>query len=251
MNSLIKPKSKILWILLICLFTPLISFQQTTSGNKIASRNLRYHIEDLYRLDDLLVNGILYHPENSNAKGSPYFLNDKLWKNSTIFIKGRRFPNQKILYNIVTDEIITNVVYSDGRVRNIIINSQFIDSILIENRFFVNTSVYSTENTDGLLEKVYKGNFTALIKHQKSFHSTLNYDTPNGYFSPPTATLFIISDNSLLKIGNKKALLGFFKSEKKKIAKYIRSNNIKLKTGNVIELFNLFKYCDEPTNKKI
>lgn len=248
MKCLPKPNTVILWIFLFCFLLPLTSYLQTTSENNVLSRNMRHHVEERYKIDDLLVNGILYHPENTNAEGSPYFLNDKVWKVGTLYIKGRTFTNQNILYDIELDRIITNIIYPDGLVKNIIINTDMIDSLVIADRFFVNASIYSLEKMNGLHEQVYKGKFSALIKHHKTFNKKFTYETPNGYFSNPTSTLIILSDNSLLKINNKKALLEFFKSNKKRISKYIRNNNLRLKTANSYELSNLFKFCDDLTN---
>lgn len=59
MISLIKPNFKILYVLIVCLLAPTISYQQNSSGDKDLLKNFRNQIEEVYKYDDLLVNGHL------------------------------------------------------------------------------------------------------------------------------------------------------------------------------------------------
>lgn len=244
-----KPDFKVLLILIICLLTPLLSYQQTKSGNKVLLRDFRHHIEDIYKYDDLLINGNLYRPNNTNAEGNPYFLDDKLWKRADIYVKGREFLNKNVLYNIETDELVTNVIFPDGESKNIILDQKFIDSIFIETHFFINVSPYTKESINALFEQVFNGNFKALLKHSITYKRVITFDTPNGYYDKPVTTLFLLQEEKLVKISGKKSLLNHFTLHKKEIARYIRNKKIKLKSAKNHELFNLFKFCDDISHK--
>ncbi len=248
MISLFKPNYKILLVLTVCLLAPTLSYQQTNSGEKDLLNNFKKQIEDIYKYDDLLVNGHLYRPSSMNVQGSPYFIKDKLWKKGRIYIKGREFLNQDLAYNIMTNELVTSIIFPDGSTKNIILDKRFIDSLYIENHFFINISPFVENKTNEIYEQVYGGDFKALLEHHVKFIPEVTSSTPNGYFTKNETSLLLLEDGKFVSIPNRKSLLKYFSSHKKEIARYIRLHRIQLKSAKNHELFNLFKYCDDISN---
>ena len=240
---------KLFFIVIICVVFPFKTYLQTNSENDIILKNLKIHTDNIFRLNDLLVNGKLYRPLNSNANGSPYFQNNKLWRKSKLFIKGTEFSDQNILYDIENDELIANIIYPDGNTKNIVLDQELIDSLWIEDHFFINITPFTKENINGIYEQVYDGRFKALIKHHVTYKRVIDYNAPNGYYDDPEISLFILTEKRLIKISNKKSLLSYFESDKKEIGRFIRRNKINLKTASIIEYFNLFKICDDLSTK--
>lgn len=240
---------RLFFIIIICFLFPFKSYLQTNSENDLILKNLKTHTDNIYRLNDLLVNGKLYRPLNANANGSPYFQNDKLWRKSKLFIKGTEFSDQNILYDIENDELIANIINSDGNTKNIVLDQDFIDSLWIEDHFFINISPFTEEQIKGIYEQVYHGRFKALIKHHVTYKRVINYNSPNGYYDDPETSLFILAGKRLIKIPNKKSLLNYFENDKKEIGRFIRRNNINLKTASIFEYFTLFKICDDLSNE--
>lgn len=245
MGSLLKPNYKTLLLLIVCLLAPILSYQQNSSGDENLLKNFRQQIEDVYKYDDLLVNGHLYRPLDMNVKGSPYFIKGKVWKNGSLYIKGRVFPNQNLAYNIATDEIAASILFPDGATRNIVLDKRFLDSLYIETHFFINVSPFTEDKNDAIYEQLYSGRFKALLSHSTKYIPEVTSDTPNGYYTKTLTSLFILKDGKFEKISNRRSLLSYFLSHKKEIARYIRLNRITLKSAQKHELFNLFKYCDD------
>lgn len=248
MISGLKPNYKMLLVLIVCLLAPTLSYQQTKSGDDDLLRNFQKQIEDVYKYDDLLVNGHLYRPSNIKVKGSPYFIKDKLWKKGSIYIKGRKFLNQDVAYNIMTNELVTSIIFPDGSTKNIILDKSFIDSLYIKNHFFINVSPYTENRMNEIYEQVYGGNFKALLSHHVNFIPEVTSNTPNGYYTKIETSLYLLEDGKFVRIPNRKSLLKFFFLHKKEIARYIRLHRIKLKSAQNHELFTLFKYCDDISN---
>ena len=240
---------KLFCIIIICFLFPFKSYLQTNSENDKNLKNLKIYTENIYRLNDLLVNGKLYRPLNANANGSPYFQNDKLWRKSKLFIRGTEFTDQNVLYDIENDELIANIINPDGFTKNIVLDQELIDSLWIEDHFFINITPFTVENINGIYEQVYDGRFKALIKHHVTYKRVIDYNAPNGYYSDPETSLFILTEKRLIKISNKRSLLSYFETDKKEIGRFIRRNKINLKTASIIEYFNLFKMCDDLSNK--
>lgn len=189
------------------------SYSQTEVGDPKLS-DLRYFVEGKYQLDDLLVQGILYSPSDIRIKGSPYFLFDRNWRSSKIFIKGRVFENQNILFDLHTNKIIANIAFSHEITKDIIIDLDFIDSIYIESHFFINISPFTTENINDLYQVVYDGSFKGLLKHRVSYQGIIKNDTPKGYFEAPKSSLYILKERKLIKISGKKISLKYFNQTK-------------------------------------
>lgn len=240
------------YVLLISLFT--LSYvgaiaQKTSAPIAGAQASLSEYTEKLYGTNDVLVNGRSYIPFHYNAKGHPYFLSKKCFSSSLI-INGKKYDNQEILYNIDIEKIILNTTIDNGEKVLLVLNSEFIDSFNIGEHNFLNGAKYFPEGKfPGFVELVYKGSFSVLIQHQKSFVTQYTTNTPNGFFSGLKSTNYISNKGGLTKLATKKNLLDYFPEHKKEIKKFIRNNNIKFKQANTAQLNNLFSYCDYISSK--
>lgn len=227
----------------IFLFVFACSFSQSLSPpEKNSTIDIINYAEGAYGLDDRLVNGKVYYPLHHFAKGHPYFINAN-YKTGTLYIKGNTYKNVDIIYNIESDEIILKARFKDGLTTNILLNSNFIDSLIIDKHFFINSSIISN-NSIGFLEQLYKGKHSAYLKHSKSFIDTQSLDVQFGEYADNKRLIYISNGKDLAKIPSKKALLTYFSIYKKDIKKYMRENSLFFKTLNLNQLHNLFNYCD-------
>jgi len=137
----------------------------------------------LYGTDDILVNGRSYIPDHFNAKGNPYFFSYKLTK-STLIINGKKYDKQEILYNIDIEKLILKTTLNNGEEVLLVLNPDFIDAFYLGEHHFVNGVIFFPEsNFPGFVEQVYEGNFSVVIRHQKSFVSQYTANNPNGFYS--------------------------------------------------------------------
>jgi len=234
----------------ILIFIPFISFSQESVNSTTSLLNeLHKQAEDKYGLDDRLVNGTIYRQKNPYAKGHPYFL-DEYWKNSTLFINGLTFPDLQLNYNIDSDEIILNLNINNELSKTILLKTILIDSLIIEDHFFINATTLQIKNISGFYERIHKGSFNAYFKHSIELEDVATFSSPNGEYKKPIQTLYIMNaESGVFKLQNKKSLLNHFSEHKKGIKAFLRKNNIFYNRIKREQLIKLLKYCDEISSK--
>ena len=198
----------------------------------------------LYGTSDELINGMHYLPAHPLAKGSPYY-DDRSKINGTIYIKGNSYPKQVIGYNIVDEKVILSAFQKNGAQFEIELNEAIIDSMLIGNTFFVNSTVKIIPGFDkGFIEIIYKNGFLFVEKHRKTFVSQYSSSSPNGFYTNDQSEKYIIFDTVPIKIASKKSILKEFEVHQKEIKKYMKSVKFKFKKATSQQWFELLYFCD-------
>lgn len=245
-KMLIYLSFKRLFTINILLFISLISFtQNTNNSSSTILKELNKQAEDYYKLDDRLFIGKLYTPKYFRpTSGHPYF-QSKNWENTSIFIKGIKYNNLQVKYNINQDKIILNYKTNDWKYTQIIMKDELVDSLIYMNRLIVNASILPVENISGYYELIYRGSFSAYIKHFKNLKLDFTNNDPNGTYGKRKQNLYILSGTKLLKGGSRKSIIKHFNPYKKQIRKYIRKNRILFNRIDSYQYIQLLKYCDE------
>ena len=235
-------KKVISFFLVILIFTTLFGQGQNEKQNQI--NNLIDYTNYVYGTNDILVNGLVYMPLHLNAEGHPFFMEGD-WENGKIYIKGRVFNDIELKYDIEIDRVILKAEVRAGTYE-VLVNDAFVDSCIINNRMLINSNNIFKDNPEftGYFELVYEGNFLFLVKHQKTFISEYSENNQFGLYSDPTSEYILLKGDKINKIYSKKALLKYFKPNKRLIKRFLKKNKIKYKKINSNELFNLLKYCD-------
>lgn len=198
----------------------------------------------LYGTSDELINGKFYLPEHPLAKGNPFYKNQARL-NGTIFIKGNEYPNQVFGYNIADEKVILNAFQKNGTRIEVEMDETIIDSMAIENTFFVNGAVKIIPGFEkGFIEIVYKGGFLFIEKHKKIFVSQYTTNSPNGFYTNDKAEYYLIFDTIPIKITSQKSILKEFETNQKEIKKYMKSVKFKFKKASKQQWFDLLYYCD-------
>jgi len=202
-------------------------------------------VEVIYGADDLLVNGRIYYQQFPMAEGHPYFINDE-WLTGIIFIKGKTFSGYEIKYDLDMDRIVLNTRDRKGAFVDLILNHPMIDSLYIDEHFFINTSQLNIEkDVSNFFEVVYKGDPMMIIYHKKEFLDDYSERHPYGRYRDPAHKLFLFSDEILIEVSSKNAFLNYYKPYKKEIKRYLNQNKIKYKKANFRQLFGLMEFCNQ------
>jgi hypothetical protein len=227
-----------------------LNAQVTTSApTDDALGKLSAYAAKFYGTDDVVVNGRKYFPEHYNAKGDPYFLMD-VWIEGSLVIDGKEYDKQDLLYNIDIERVILKTSIEDSLTIYLVLNNEFIDAFYLGQRYFVNAKKQALEKEfPGFVELVYKGNFSVMSRHQKSFVSEYSRSAPNGFYSGTKSAHYILNQGQPDKLSTKKSLLKYFSDHQKEIKTFMRKQKIKYKKADYIQLNQLFEYCDEISHK--
>jgi len=229
--------------------TTLLYCQNNSRLNTCTQEELRLITEGKFGLDDLLYNGLEYHPENIRASGNSNFEWDNSL-NSLLFVKGHAFKNANLIYDINLDQLILTKVQKNYLGPKIILNSTYIDSFYLGNNLFINLlRINKDYKNKGYFEKIFAGNSMFLKKHKKRFVDSYDFHHPYGKFSPQTQYCFLYNNGNLIKVNSKKEFLGYYAIYKKKIRRFLHRNKIKYRKASNQELFKLMIYCEEISNQ--
>jgi len=223
-----------------------ISFSQEMSSEFDYEEELINIIDRIYGSDDLLLNGPNFYPSHYGAAGHPYFATDK-WSSGSIYFNEHVYEKIPFKYNLEINEIILQAEKITGAIEEIILNSSFVDSFRIDDHIFINAQIIDeTRNLHtGYVELLYSKRMLFLVKHKKSFASVYNDKTPMGKYNTHNPVYYIIYENNITKIANRKAFLTYFEEYKKEIKKYLKKHKLRFKEASNAQLYSLMKYCDE------
>lgn len=234
--------------LIAMLFLSIISRTQHTQQILSTGEQLVNYSSKVYGSDDMLVNGRIYVPQHSLAEGHPYF-NVEEWVESQVFIKGHMFDGVKLKFDIELDEFIL-FTENNGQKNYIVLNKHYVDSVYMGKYLFVNTTTLKQINEDiGYAELVLNQDILFLVKYKKDFKKEYSETKPYGEYNRQNSYRYLGENNNLVKLNTKKALLEYFKDEKRDIKRYMKKNNIKYKKANSGELFNLISFCNNARKK--
>lgn len=225
----------------------LIAFTQGQVNEKFLDTpdKLIDFVDQVYGLDDMLVNGRIYVPMHSLAEGHPYF-EVKNWILGDIYIKGNKYEQSQLKYDIELDEFILYIKDKQNRKNYIVLNHHYVDSIYLGKYFFVNTAVVSKIGPNiGYVEMVYNDDLMFIVKYKKDFKKQYSESKPHGEYTKTITSRYVVESGELIKLNTKKAFLNYFESSKKEIKRYMKKNKINYKKANSGELNTLIKYCNE------
>ncbi len=203
----------------------------------------------LYGTDDILVNGRVYIPKHYRSIGHPYFENDN-WMRGALFIKGRTYSELLVKYDIELDKIILNTNIKNGTATVIELNSEAIDSLYVDNHFFVNSEILKSPILDkNFYEKIRGDKYSLFIGYKKKFKFNPTDFSSYGRFEEFRPFMYISCNGQYSKVSSKRAFLNYFKPHKKEIRKFMRKKKIKLLKADLRELDELMEFCNMLTTE--
>jgi hypothetical protein len=203
------------------------------------------YAEAVYGSDDMIINGRIYVPQHTLAEGHPYFeIAD--WVMGDVFIRGHRFKNLKLKYDIDLDEFVLYIEDKYQRKNYLVLNHHYVDSVYLGKYIFINTAAYPGIGRDlGYAELVYDNGLIFLVTYEKDFKKQYSESKPYGEYGKQYAERYIASEGSVSKVTSKKAFLKYFESYKKEIRRYMKKQKINYRKAGSGTLKNLFTYCHE------
>jgi hypothetical protein len=203
------------------------------------------YADAVYGSDDMIISGRIYIPQHTLAEGHPYFeVAD--WVTGDVFIRGHRYKNQKLKYDVELDEFVLYIEDRYQRKNYLVLNHHYVDSVRIGKYFFINTGAIPEVGNDiGYAELVYDDGMIFLVKYQKDFKKEYSESKPYGEYGKQYAERFICEGGQVFKVTSKRAFLNYFEDHKKAIKRYMKKQKINYKKAGSGALKELVGHCHE------
>lgn len=234
-----NPKQALMLPIWMFLFLNIISAQHE-------QENIYSQAEAYYGYNDLLVNGPLYMPQYPRAKGTPFFLSSELFQETILYIKGEKFTNEELQYDIHQDCFFLNKSPENGKTGTLKLSEDILDSVHLGKHIFVKTSSLVKDNFElGFVEIIHRGKETFIAKYSKYLEKSYDEENLFGKYSDLKTDKYLVINGELIPMNSKKAFLKHFNSKKLKLKSYMRKYKIKYRKANPQQMKNLLNYCYE------
>lgn len=233
------------FLCMVCIILITLTRLYSQKYNEVSQSQLKTHsIDEIYSLDQSLINGRRYTPPHPSTTGHP-FLGDNSFSSGELVIRGIKYSNQKIKYDINKQSIVLEYVKITGGPDHIILNNEFIESFIIDNKKFI-----KIENDSTLLPGFYHcisaGNIQVLNYWKKDLVLNNGSNTSYYKYSDDIKIFFLRTNNITTRFRNNKS---FYKLWPKKIANELRifakKNNIILKNAPDDKILKLLYKCND------
>jgi hypothetical protein len=171
-----------------------------------------------------IYHGSEYIRDGQKALGFPYYDSDSMFSGTVNYLDNE-YPDTKLFYNLVTDEIIIRnfrqdalIVLPEGKVKSFTIGAHVFE--------LMNVKQFTGLPMDGFYELLFSGDPGLYVKRVKKLVTGTGSEE-NKYIQYNTYCL--LKDNVFYVVGSKKELLNLLKDQENLLSKYIRANKLKFK----------------------
>lgn len=229
---------RVLALLSLCL--PVTLKAQPTSGDALKKQYKQYN--QMYGLNDLLVNGVLYINLHYNATGYP-FMGENTFRRGSVMVKDRNFSPVELKYDIFNQQLVLKMINSFGGESQIVLRREFVHQFTLQGG-------YSFEwiDSDQLSASFYqvfgdKG-FRWLIKYTKYLKIPQGTQTNHYAYTKAYRKYYFERNGKVFDIRNRKAIKKHFPEKKKELKKYFRAHRgsfSAISNEDFINLLNILK----------
>ena len=238
--------------LLVQLLQPAQGFGQTLVPDSVllqrAKQNAVLQYQLLEGVQSRLYNGKLYRDYTIPlTEGHPYFSGDQ-FENGTVSYDGMVYANVPLLFNIVTDEVITPHY---NKVHWISLRNDKISSFSFGGHYFIRVVQDSagSDITTGIYEQLYAGKSSALKKKWKYVTEAIT----NNQLKRSVKTVerrYLWHDGSWQRVTSLRSVLKVLNGHNAAIRQHLRSANIKYKRKPDQALARVAAFYDQLTAGK-
>ena len=196
-----------------------------------------------FGLDVLLYSGQYYYPETNVVEGSPYWEKQPLLV-GTVYMKGKAFENKQLRYHMNLREFILVFNDSNGAEKQIILDSNKVDSIVVQSTKFIPNRF--TEINNKYLQVISDDKLPCFLSWQveKNFITTGN--NVGYHYLKSSFDTYVYYNHHLTKLKKEKDLVALFPDElKSTINDYWKAHRVKWKKIQPAQMQTLIRECEK------
>ncbi len=201
------------------------------------------YFNNSYGPDPNLINGIRYLNLFPNSDGHPFLAEDQFY-NGRLVIGNTEYVDVDFKYDICDQNIILQYSPFSGGRYQIVLNSEFVNEFLIDDKLFRKYSFPETGTR--FFQIVTSGNIYCLFYWEKDLNdSNTSLDYSYKYSSMKKKAYLIMNEQAYF-FRNKRSFLRLFPEiYQKEIKQFIRANGIMVSNGSEKSIGKLVEYCNQ------
>lgn len=228
------PHSQTILILILILFFADLSGQE--SGTESVKEQFE-QFDQLFGLDQNLINGIRYRIEFPDTKGHP-FLDEENFMPGSVQIGDTWYKNVQLAYNIYNQEVVLKYKNTFGGFEYIVLHNEFVAGFSLGSRIF--QKLDSLVKGQQFFQVIDAGRLKCYYRWTKGINESVYPHT----FWEPNRKLYLLKDELIHPFKSKAAFSSLFAKEyRKSIKKHMKKAGIKLKYISDREMMELLQYC--------
>jgi hypothetical protein len=202
----------------------------------------------------------LYVSQEDTLSNDQFFYNGRIWRNyysmveedqflfsrdflpGTVIMRGRKYPDVMILYDIYKDEILTP--YKPVGILQL--NKEMVDSfsIIFRNKkySFARMQDSTASGLNGYCNVIYDGRTKLIVKYLKKIEK-LEAKGENDKFYQLTR-IYLIKDAIIYPVTSKNDLIKVYREDKKAVRDFIKKNNLMISKDNPESFIPVLAFTD-------
>ncbi len=228
-------------LLLFSLFT-LLSVNNLHCQINAFPYDLKDSLKSIYGLDPILYNGKLYkYYSQKNIIGNQY-LNNELFIQGEVTIRGNKFNNLSLNYDIFNQQLLLKYSDLNGSINTILISKAWLEE------FSIGNSKFKLCTMNNFPERIYQviGNDSIQVYYYiKKVLNLNNAPGSSNYAYVINKSFFLFINKSLHQYNSNRGFIKIFdKTIQPQIKKYLRSNKVKVTSASDNIMEQLVNYCN-------
>lgn len=212
-------------------------------------RDFINRVQEIYGVDDELINGYPYYPPDRQISSHPYFENEN-WRYGTIYMNGEIYKDIPLKYDLTKDAIIIKATLKKDAVKMVHLNGLYVDSVKFDNHLLVHSrKFFGHDAGESYFEQVYlsEDDSVAYLMHfSKQYLAQYTNIAPRGRFSDTNEKRFLLIKGQQHEANSRRSFLkAFSQGQKRKVRSFMRKYAIKYNRASNKELNQLMEYCHD------
>jgi hypothetical protein len=191
-----------------------------TVGNKALFAKVEDKFDEDIGPQSHLYNGIDYSGYSHSIQGNAYFLDKGDMNNGSVFFDGFLYKNVPLLYDIYTDQLITEPYKSVLKLQLLKTRIRYFNLLGHHFIYIEKDPANPTSVSSGFYDELYNGKIRVLAYRSKNTQTTLSFNNPNNTYFDYTIDYYIYKNGNYYKVSNKGSFLKVLQDKKRELNKY-------------------------------
>lgn len=199
--------------------------------------------QSVYGLDQILYNGKVYNYfPGPGVKGHQYLI-DKEFISGSVTIRGKKYENLQLNYDILNQDLILKYTDLQGANRLLIVSMAWLKQFSLGSDVF--SIIQLPDGKDFIVQELNQGKMKLYRHWTKRLIAKISSVSENYIFEEKKSSLFLSYNNKLQVFKSTNELLSFLDKEDEILLKnYLKQHKIKIKTASDKDLNELLNYCN-------